>query len=223
MAGYASVQELREQIEKTGTEDDDVIAAIIEAASQCIDRFCNRPDGFVADTVASARIYSGSGLPVQWIDECVAVALVEVKDDPTDDTYTAWAATDWIAASGDPRRPDFNRTPYLFLVTAADGDYDYFTGGRMIYKAGFRPLEPRYEQHGVPTVRVTAKWGYSAVVPTVIKQACITMASRWYKKAQGAHGDTLASPELGQLIYRKVLDPDVEMILVNGRFVRPPV
>ena len=62
---YATVAELKAQINMTGTSDDAVLQAIIDAASQSIDNFCQRADGFVADAKASTRTYPGSGGPVQ--------------------------------------------------------------------------------------------------------------------------------------------------------------
>jgi hypothetical protein len=79
------------------------------------------------------------------------------------------------------------------------------------------------EVRGIPTVQVTAKWGYSAVVPPTITKACEMQVVRWYKRFEGAMADALASAELGQLLYRQELDPDVKFILVGGRYVKPSV
>jgi hypothetical protein len=76
---------------------------------------------------------------------------------------------------------------------------------------------------GAPTVQVTAKWGYSVSVPPTIEQACLIQAARWYKRALSSFGDTLASPEMGQMFYTKPLDPDVRTLLVDGRMVMPAI
>ena len=222
---YCTVAELRGQIGKTGTSDDAQLQILIDGASEAIDAFCNRPDGFVADTRASARVYTGSGGPWQRIDECVEITLVAVKDSPDSSTYTSWAATDWVAFAGDPERPEFQPTawgkPYDAIMCTADGDYSTWTSGQYVSRGGFRPSKT--VGRGVPTVQVTAKWGYSLGVPPVVKQACLTQAARWYKRGSSAWADTLASPDLGQLMFRKTLDPDVEMMLVSGRYVKPAV
>jgi len=195
---------------KTGAGDDAVLTALATAASRAVDNFCNRPDGFVALTEATARVYAGEGKSWQTIDECTSVTEVAVKDSTTDDDYTDWTTADWIAFSGDPEHPEFNRLPYTALMVGYDGDYAHFLNGRR-------------GKHSVPTMQITAKWGYATDVPTPIKQATIITASRWYKRGEGGWSDVLASGELGMLLYQKMLDPDVKLILVAGRYVRPAV
>lgn len=222
MTVYATAAELRAQIDKTTVTDDATLLNILTAVSDNIDKFCNRPDGFQAIAVASARTYSGHGEPWIWIDECISVSLVEVKDGPADTTYVTWASTDWNAFSGRPKSPNYNRTPYQGLMVSANGDYTVFTSGEYLGRKGFIPIEPELK-YSVPTVRVTARWGYAATTPASIKEACIIQAARIYKRGQSAFADTIASADFGQLMYTRTLDPDVKQFLVNGRFVRPAV
>jgi hypothetical protein len=107
------------------------------------------------------------------------------------------------------------------------GDYNVFTSGRYGSRAYyFRPyresLAP-FRQSGrmTPTVQVTARWGYSDTPPTDIVEACLMQASRWYKRLQSSMADVLASGELGTLLYRQSLDPDIRRILVDGRHFKP--
>jgi len=207
---YATKAEAKAQFGKTLTDKDDVIDAMISAASICIDGFCNRPDGFVADTSASARVYAGTGEGWQRIEDCTEITLVAVKQSLTDTSYTSWDSSDWIAFTGEAKRPNFNLTPYTAIMCSALGDYSVFTDGT------WGDLE-------MPTVQVTAKWGYATTVPAPIKQACITQVVRWLKRGESGWSDVLASAELGQLMYQKMLDPAVKLLLVGGRYVRPAV
>jgi hypothetical protein len=193
----------------TGAAQQTNIERLLDSASAAIDRFCNRPDGFLSDAAASVRVYPGSGQPYQLIDECTEVTLVSVKDDITD-VYTDWLPADWIACTGDYHYPDFNSLPYTMIVCEVNGDYSVFTSGR--YDV------PRWQ---APTVQVTARWGYSATVPDQIKTATIMQSARWFKRLQGAMSDSLASGELGQLLFLQKLDPDIAMILKDGRFMHP--
>lgn len=139
---YATASELRTQIEKVGTTgsgSDGALALLLDASSLAIDNYCNRPDGFLSSPVATVRYYSGTGAPFLMIDECTAITLVAVKDSGTDTTYTSWAATDWQAASGDPKNPDWNRLPYNLLVILPTGNYGIFTSGEFVTKRGFKP------------------------------------------------------------------------------------
>lgn len=211
MAIYATYEELKAEIQLNDTDESNrgTIERLLASASAAIDRFCNRPDGFLSDDEASARIYPGSGQPYQLIDECTAVTLVEVKDDITD-VYTAWVPADWIACTGDYHYPDFNSTPYTMIVCEVNGDYSVFTSGRY----GLR-------RWMAPTVQVTANWGYATSVPDQIKTATIMQSARWFKRLQGSMSDALASGELGQLLFLKELDPDIGLILKAGRFYVP--
>ena len=218
---YATAAELRTQIEKTGTTGsatDAALGVILDAASQAIDNYCNRPDGFIGLAIGTDRYYSGLGYPWLMIDECVSVSAVAVKDSATDTTYTAWAITDYQIASGNPENPDWNRSPFDLLVVLPTGNYSIFTNGQFVQQRGFVPTSE--VGFSVPTVKVTGKWGYATVAPPAIKQACIALSARWFKQGQAAWADTLASPELAQLIYRRE-NLDIRMML--ARFQRPVI
>ena len=227
---YATVAELRSRIERTRATDDAWLLQILTAASRSVDNACNRKDGFQSVAPGTARIFTGSGMPIQRIDECTSVLLVEVKDSITATTYTSWAATDWISFRGDPRSPQFNITPFDQLMIDRAGDYALFTGGASggasmdaWFLSSQVPSRLRFNPrsaHGLPTVRVTAPWGYATVTPPEIREGTIMQSARWYKRYQSSMSDTLADGELGMLLYRQALDPDIRRILVDGRFVK---
>jgi len=215
---YATVNELRDTLGKTGTGDDGVFELLIAGAEDAINNYCNRPDGFVAVTTAAARYFNGSGKPWMRIDECVSITTVSVKDAATDDTYTDWTSDDWIPFSGDVSRPDFNHLPYDGLIVDPNGSYSHFTSGLFVGRGGFKPIVdvPR----GTPTVKVTARWGYAASVPDQIKVATLALTSRWWKQGRSAWADTTAVPELGQLLYMRE-NSDIRMML--NRFKVPAI
>lgn len=210
MTDYTTAAAVRAQPGMNSVDDDAVLGALITAASRAIDGFCNRPDGFVAIDTATARVFAGSGKAWQWIDETVAITLVEVKASLTDTTYTSWTTSDWTAFSGDPARPNFNGTPYTGLLINPAGSYGIFTQG--VSRDG-----------ATPTVRVTGRWGYAETVPAPVAQACITLAARWYKRGQSFWSDVLGNSDTGQMYYRKAIDPDVQMMLKWGRMMRPGI
>jgi hypothetical protein len=228
---YATVAQFKAEINLLDTSETwtATITRLLDTATRNIDRFCNRPDGFTADDTASAHYYVGSGKPYQLVDDFVELSAVAVKDSASDDEdeYTAWtigtlgttAEADVFAATGDPKFPDYVTTPYTMLVVGANGDYAIFTSGEYSFKAGFRPYTT--VPGGVPTVKVTAKWGYATETPADIVEACIMQAARWFKRLQSAMSDTLASGDMGTLMYTQSLDPDIKRILVDGRYVKP--
>jgi len=211
MADYATTAEVKTRINKTRADEDASIAALITAASRAIDEYCNRPDGFVAPAAGVARLYTGTGDFYMFVDEFIAVSAVEVKDSPSDTTYVAWSSGDYLAFAGDPATPEFNRLPFHGLMVSATGDYDIFTSGQYSSR---RPGQPsRTTRRGVPTVRVTARWGYAATVPAVVKEACIAQTARWLKRSEAAWADSIAKGEFEQLQYFKGLDEAVQLML----------
>jgi len=199
---YATVTELRAEMNKTDTGDDAVLVRLLDAASQNIDRACNRPDGFVALTTATARTYPGNNKRWLRIDECTTVTQVRMKASATS-SYDTLAATDYLTATGDERFPDYNSTPITALRMDENGDYSIW-----------------YKDTTYPTIEVTATWGYAATVPHAIKTATIMQATRWYKRLQSAMTDSVATVETGMLMYTQSLDPDIKRLLIDGRYKR---
>lgn len=221
MTDYTKLSVLKEEANLVLDVDDAHLAGAITAASRFIDRYCGREEGFFkADTTASARYYSGSGKVYQYIDPCIEITEVAVKDSATDDSYTTWTDDDdYWAFSGNPEYPDFNSLPYTGVMTNPTGNYLSFTSGRWIKRRGFSLITPY--GRSTKTVKITAKWGYSEEVPADIEQACIMVVTRWFARMRGGMADTLASGELGRLVYTQALDPDVASLLDKGRYKLP--
>lgn len=212
MTVYATVDELKARFSnKTGSTDDATLTALLTAASRAIDGFCQRArDGFEADAVATARAYVGNGGMVCFIDECVEVTAVAVKTSTNETSYASWATTDWQAGSGRPESGRFSSTPYIWVSILPTGSKSAFTNGRL---GGY----------SVPTVEVTAKWGYAASGSTVldlVKEATIAQALRWYQRFKSGWSDNSANAEFGQLTFERALDPHIKMMLVEGGLVR---
>jgi len=228
---YATIGQLKSHIDKVTSTDDTVLTTLLEAATINIDRALNHYipgyEYFDALNEATARIYPGSGLQYQRIEPCVEITQVDVKDSVTDTTYTAWVPTDWIPYSGSHTWPNFNDLPYTAIMIEPAGNYSAFTSGRYGARAYYfspyrEELSPARQQgRMVPTVQVTARWGFSETPPADIVAACLEQAARWYKREQSAQADVLASDELGTLLYRKRLDPDIARKLIDGRYLKP--
>lgn len=216
MTQYATPDELSSQttidLGKYGTQ----VTALLTACSEAINNACHRPDGFVADSAASARTYVGSGKNYQRIDECVAITLVETKNSITDSAYVSWSASDWIAFRGSPKRPNFNALskdePYPYtgvMVSLLSDTYSYFPLGL-------------YTSVGQPNIRVTAKWGYAVTVPDAIKQATIIQATRFFKRGQAVWADALANSDFGEVRFVKKTDPAYDYLIQHG-FIKPQI
>lgn len=228
-AAYATVEEFRLHSGLTRETDDVEIAQLLDAGARGINRFCNRPDGFQAVQTAATRYYAGQGKPYIFIDECVAITTVSVKDSASDTTYTAWTTPttsfagdgDWIPFTGDPRFPQFNRLPFTGVMVDPNGDYSSFTTGKYTSRGGFRPMVS--VSRGLPTVNILARWGHSDTIPSDVKVANLMQALRWSKRLHGGMATSVAAAEMGTIQLFSELDPDVKQFLVNGRYVRPVI
>lgn len=229
MVDYVTVAEVAAQTNINSTIYNDKIEVLITNVSNMINLYCKRPDGFLADTVASARGFVGSGMATQHIDETPEITLVAVKDSITDTTYTSWAGTDWVAFSGSVRNPNYNSNskdnpkPYTQLAVLLSGNYVVFTSGLANQtRPGFRPPIDRVTtDFGQPTVQVTAKWGFATVAPPTIKQACLTEIYRWFGQSEAGWTDTLAQSDFQELRISKDLHPITKMLLDKSGLRRP--
>ena len=225
---YATTAQLKSAMNKKTASDDAVLARLIDAATIWVDRAINqyKPgfEFFDAPALATARVYGGSGKAWQRIDPCIEITLVAVKTGRTATTYTSWAATDWIPYRGSHQNPNFNDLPYTSIMTEPGGDYASFLSGRYgVISDYFSMSRTRLYLRGrnAPTVEVTARWGYSESPPADIVDACIMQCARWYKREQSAMADALAVGELGTLIYKLEMDPDIAAKLKGGRHFKP--
>lgn len=172
------------------TVDDTLIDAAREAASRAIDGYCRRR--FYKDTSATARRFRSSSAEVLEIpDFWDTASLVVETDDNADGTFeTTWASTDYQV---EPLNADALARPWHTIV--AIDRYIWPTEG----------LRAR--------IRITAKWGWSAV-PADVKQACYLQASRAFKRKDSPFGVAGSNDQLGEIrMLAARLDPDVMVLL----------
>lgn len=197
---YVSVAEFKTHIGYDGTDKDALAALCLEAAENRIEEVCGRgQDGFVAGVYPAPRVYVGNGQPWLYIDQCVEVTQVEVKENLGATSYTVWDDDDWEAASGSPERPTYGRTPYELLVTMGSKRFTSGQYGR---------------QQRIPTVRVTARWGYAEETPAALKMLVLGQAARYFQRVRGTFEDAIVGPEGGAILFRR-MDADLQAILVN--------
>lgn len=193
---YVDIDDVREVMPDTDWDGVylELISTLAERASRVIDRAAGRePGAFYPATTAAARYFDGYGGIELWVDEMAAAPTLVEVDEGGLYTYTSLAATDYTPWP-------YNATPYRRLD---------------ILRTGNHARWPAYTRG----IRVTAKWGFSLLPPEDIKQATLTQAVRYFKRAQQAYQDTGAIVELGQLRYVQDLDPDVAMMITHYRRV----
>jgi hypothetical protein len=207
---YATIEEMRGQYGSVDSKFDAAIQTCLNAAAEALDGTCNWNVPMLAPAVATSRMYVGSGEAFQNIDLCVSVTTVEIKASPTDASWTALTGGTYLPFRGEPRFPDFNKIPYMGLLLLGSGLATF-------------PSGKRTEGFGLPTVRVTGRFGYGLELPANAKLAVLLQACRWFKRGESAWADAISKGELGQLQFRKALDPDYAAMIHNARLVKPTI
>ena len=161
-----------------GVTYDPLLTALIPRASRLIDRYMRREDSaYDAPAVATTRQFDGNNQAELFIDECIAVTLVEYLS--AEVTWTAWVPADYqtLGHDGTP-----NTLPICSLKCDLYGDYAIFPQGDY-------------------NIRVTANWGRSAAPPDVVTQACIAQVLYMFKRGQQAFQDQGGISELGTIAF----------------------
>jgi len=208
---YATIEEMRGQYGSIDSKFDGAIQMCLNAAAEALDGTCNWGVPLAAPATASSGMFVGSGKAFQDIDLCVSVTTVEVKESPTDAAWITLTAGTYLPFRGEPRFPNFNAERFNGLVLLGSG--------RSIFPLG---QSPAFE-FGLPTVRVTGRFGYGSELPANAKSAVLLQACRWFKRGESAWADAISKGELGQLQFRKALDPDYAAMIHNARLVKPTI
>jgi hypothetical protein len=169
-----------------------VIWEDIIRASRLIDRMKRVPDGAYRATTSTDMYYYGSGNSVQPIDNFASISAVAV-DEMASGSYTAWVA-------GDYDTWPYNHTALGESIRRLDIN-DTSGTTKSIFTKGAR------------RVKVTGVPGISTTPPPDIVRACQIQVTRWYKRTQQAWQDASANADLGQVLFVRNLDPDVQTII----------
>lgn len=196
---YITVAELRAHMAAETAGTDTPFSTAITAASRAIDHHCGRQFGLTGSAVARVYTYAGeclegrAALAVDDVQTTTGLALAFDLDD--DGTYeesltlsTDYDLWPWNAAA--------DGKPWTHVV--------------------LRPTAAAYFPSFARGVQVTGNWGWSSV-PTLVKQACLIQASRYYVRKDAAFG-IAGSPENGnEMRLLERLDPDVASMLQTVR------
>ncbi|MDY6834155.1 MAG: hypothetical protein SVY53_05070 [Chloroflexota bacterium] len=173
-----------------GTDYDVILTTMIKAASAVIDKFCRRT--FVVDNTEETRYFDAWGKTRLRIDDLRSITSLKV-DTNGDGTFgTELGSADYLLQPA-------NKTPKLWIELRP-------TNTKL---AKF----PKFKQ----SVEISGLWGYGDSVPDPIKQACIMLVGRWFKRKDTAFASEVSNPELGQMVVYRQLDPDVKLQLVGYR------
>lgn len=156
--GYATLDELKHQLDVQDVFDDTILEQNIEAASRQIDGWCGR--SFYAATNQTRYFTADMSLTLFLDDDLVSVTTLKTDED-ADRTYeTTWDATDYDLDPADG-------PPYTRITVTPQGRYGF----------------PRHSRG----VQIVGTFGYTEV-PVAITQACLILATRYFKRTDAPFG-----------------------------------
>ncbi len=202
LRSYATVDDFKRMAKKEKTNSDEAILFTLRAAFVLINRNLLRPDGFLPTPGNEYRYFSGDGGDCLRVDECISIDEVAVKVTEDASTYTAWPSAEFQVFSGSARRPNWNGIPITGILAGLNTGKT-FTLSRL-----------------VPTVRLSARWGFKPEddpVFDLLKAANIAIASRWFQRYKWLWADTIAPGGLGTLLFRQNVDPDIQFMLKQSQ------
>lgn len=196
---YATTADLKAWLRISDAVDDTELAVAVMAASRAIDKACNRQFGL--NGAAVARYYRFDGQCIQGrravqVDDLMTTTGLVVKIDQGEDGVYEQTLT---------LGTDFDLWPWN-----AAGDNMPWT--HIVFRPSAAVLP-----YGLPReVEAAGNWGWSTV-PTVVYQACLLQASRFFVRRDSQYG-VAGSPETGtELRLLERLDPDVAVMLSTVR------
>ena len=187
--GYATLAEARARMGITvsaDTTDDTIIENVIEAVSRLIDNYTGRR--FHTTTSDEIRYFTPEHSEYLGTGDIISITTLQTDEDGDRAYEKTWATTDYDFL---PYNASLDSKPYTELQITPNGDYAFPSGAK--------------------SVKITGKWGYSAV-PDAINEACLLQTFRLFKRKDAPFG-VVGSAELGQLQVIPKLDPDVKLLL----------
>ncbi|HVQ96131.1 MAG TPA: hypothetical protein VMU51_34240 [Mycobacteriales bacterium] len=193
--GYCTVLDVRGELaDAAGQLDTSLIEKAVNVASRAVDLYCGRR--FWLDPVAKARRYRPDDPETVWVRDIGSTAGLVVETDPAGDG--SWAAT-WTAD-----------VDYQLEPLDADADGPAYAWWRITAIGHRRFPVARRGRVGRPTLRVTARHGWSQV-PDEVGEAATLKAVSLFRRKDAPFG-VVAMGDFGAVrITRR--DPDVIELL----------
>ena len=188
--GYATLNEVKAAARITDSVDDSLLEMAIESSSRLIDGYCER--SFYTSGTAT-RYFVPRSSYVCDVDDLAGTAITVAVSEAVDGNYNLTLDT----------ATDLQLEP---LNRSASGVAFPVTRLRMIGDYVFP-----YNELGEASVRVTGVYGFGTAVPMAVRQACVLMSLRQFKRYDSPLG-VAGFGDMGALRVSRV-DPDIQALL----------
>ena len=190
--GYATLADVKGAFRITDNVDDTLLELSIESASREIDGWCER---VFYNAGTATRIYIPTDSFYVETDDLISVTTL--KTSTTGESFdNTWSDAD-----------DYQLEPLNGVSGGLTGHPT--TRIRAVGNKIFPLWDPRNINSHEATVQITGVFGWAAI-PTAIKQACIILSMRQFKRYDTPLGITF--DELGAMRVGRV-DPDIQNLL----------
>lgn len=189
--GYCSLAEIKAALRITDSVDDSLLELSVSAASRQIDGYCER----VFYSTSATRVFAPQSSSICETDDIISVTSLKTSSNGDGVFDTTWQTSDYQLEPLNGRSSGLE-SPATRI--RAVGDY----------------LFPEFPNYGIPgeaSVQVVGSFGYSATTPDAIKQACIILAMRQFKRYDSPLG-VAGFGDIGVMRVSRV-DPDVAALL----------
>jgi len=152
------------------------VSAFILATQKFIEELTGRI--FKADAAASSRVFNGEGGQILHIDDCTEITLVELGDNAYGDSFST--IQDKSGASSSDH----------YITLPSNNASKEVPINRLFLRARFWII-------GVENHRITAKWGWSTIVPDDVSQAATIIAAGMYNANRLKGAGNVRSEKIG--------------------------
>ena len=190
---YAQVADVKlyRGIASTETDDDTLIATLIDAAQSAIDNYCDRTFDY---TITSTRYYDAvedvDGRRLFLDAECAQIVTI------TNGDSTTVASTSYVTVP-------HNSTPYREIVLKSDSSVAW-----------------TYDSSHEDAITIRGRWAYGMTIPAAIQQAAIRLAAYFYAQKDSQVFDVTMFPDAGVMTVPQGIPRDVQQLLAPYRRIR---
>lgn len=182
---YTNTAAVKAYLGETGSDDDDLLDALVEAAQAWVDNHTGRTFEASADATryldCTAPVVDGRRL---WLDRDLC-AITSI----TNGDGVAVASTEYVTQ---PR----NETPY-YAIDLLSSKSVYWTFTDDVENA----------------IAIVGRWAYSTTAPNAVAQAAKRLAAYLYRQKDAQVFDVTAMPEAGVIQVPQGMPRDVKLML----------
>jgi hypothetical protein len=182
-SSYCTLADVKDALDITGTDHDDLLSSLISAVTSEIDNYCERSFA----SASATRYFDGVG------DNLIVDDLVSVT------TFKLDAGGDGVWETTLTEGTDF-------LL------YPYNTSPKWLVKLTDDSTASSFAKGVRKGVEIAGTWGYSTV-PEPVRQAALIQTCRLFRLSQSGYGTEIGTPDIGTATVFQGLSSDAKRML----------